>query len=110
MERRKGARRPGAARRRLSGPAQVSSSAAPAGRSRIPVAYARRLTCCTAKDNSPSGEIGPIRCAAVASDHHNMLAALQRRKGETLMQLLQRLDAALLRALEDDEFTDEING
>jgi hypothetical protein len=29
---------------------------------------------------------------------------------ETLMQLLQRLDAALLRALEHDEFTDEING
>ena len=56
------------------------------------------------------GEIGPIQCAAVANDDHNMLAALQRRKGETLMQLLQRLDAALLRALEYDEFTDEING
>jgi hypothetical protein len=56
------------------------------------------------------GEIGPIQCAAVASDDHNMLAALQRRKTETLMQLLQRLDAALLRALEYDEFTDEING
>jgi len=56
------------------------------------------------------GEIGPIPCAAVANDRHNMLAALQRRKGETLMQLLQRLDAALLRALEYDEFTDEING
>lgn len=56
------------------------------------------------------GEIGPIQCAAVASDDHNMLAALQRRKTETLMQLLQRLDTALLRALECDEFTDEING
>jgi hypothetical protein len=56
------------------------------------------------------GETGPIQCAAVASDDHNMLAALQRRKGETLMQLLQRLDTALLRALEYDEFTDEING
>jgi hypothetical protein len=56
------------------------------------------------------GEIGPIPCGAVASDDHNMLAALQRRKGESLMQLLQRLDAALLRALEYDEFTDEING
>lgn len=55
------------------------------------------------------GETGPIQCAAVASDDHNMQAALQRRKGETLMQLLQRLDAALLRALEYDEFTDEIN-
>ena len=55
------------------------------------------------------GEIGPIRCAAVASDNHNMLAALQRRDDETLMQLLQRLDAVLLHALEHDEFTDEIN-
>ena len=55
------------------------------------------------------GEIGPIQCAAVASADHNMLAALQRRQAETLMQLLQRLDAALLRALEYDEFTDEIN-
>lgn len=56
------------------------------------------------------GEIGPIQCAAVANDDHNMQAALRRRKGETLMQLLQRLDAALLRALEHDEFIDEING
>ena len=56
------------------------------------------------------GEIGPIRCAAVANDNHNMLAALQRRDDETLLQLLQRLDAALLRALEHDEFIDEING
>ena len=56
------------------------------------------------------GKIGPIRCAAVANDNHNMLTALQRRDDETLMQLLQRLDAALLRALEHDEFIDEING
>lgn len=56
------------------------------------------------------GEIGPIGCAAVASDPHTMLAALQRRKDESLMQLLHRLETALSRALDDDEFTDEING
>ena len=56
------------------------------------------------------GKIGPIRCAAVANDDHNMLVSLQRRDDETLMQLLQRLDAALLRALKHDEFIDEING
>jgi hypothetical protein len=56
------------------------------------------------------GEIGPIKCATVANDNHNMLAALQRRGGETLMQLLQRLDTAMLRALKHDEFTNEING
>jgi hypothetical protein len=56
------------------------------------------------------GAIGPIECAAVAADPHTMHVALQRRDGETLMQLLARLDAALLRALQFDEYTDEING
>lgn len=56
------------------------------------------------------GRIGPIRCAAVANDEYNMLAALVRRPGETLQQLLERLDAAVLLALEEDQFTDEING
>ena len=56
------------------------------------------------------GAIGPIACAGVGSDEYNMYAALQRRDDETLMQLLQRLDAALLRALENEEYADEING
>jgi hypothetical protein len=56
------------------------------------------------------GEIGPIECAAVASSDHNMLVALQRRPKESLPELLHRLDAALKRALEQDVFTDEING
>lgn len=56
------------------------------------------------------GEIGPIECAAVASNDHNMQVALQRRPKESLAELLQRLDAALKRALDEDVFTDEING
>lgn len=40
----------------------------------------------------------------------NLVVVTPRRNDETLMQLLQRLDAALLRALEHDEFTDEISG
>lgn len=55
------------------------------------------------------GTIGPIPCAAVANDEHNMLAALVRRPGETLQQLLERLDAAVQLAMEQDIFTDEIN-
>lgn len=55
------------------------------------------------------GAIGPIQCAAVAADPHNMLAALVRRPGETLQQLLERLDAAVALAMEQDIFTDEIN-
>lgn len=56
------------------------------------------------------GEIGPIECAAVANDDHDMKVALRRRDNESLTELLQRLDAALKRALEDELFTDEING
>jgi hypothetical protein len=55
------------------------------------------------------GSIGPIPCAAIANDEHNMLAALMRRPDETLQQLLERLDRAVQLALEDEIFTDEIN-
>ena len=39
-----------------------------------------------------------------------MLAALVRRRGESLEALLTRLDEALERGWEDGEFIDEING
>ena len=55
------------------------------------------------------GSIGPIACAAIANDEHNMLAALVRRPEETLQQLLERLDRAVQLAREDEIFTDEIN-
>ena len=55
------------------------------------------------------GALDPIKCAAIANDEHNCLAMLQRRPGETLQQLLERLDAAIDRAWTADEFTDEIN-
>jgi hypothetical protein len=56
------------------------------------------------------GRLGPVRCGAVATDEDNCLAMLNRRPGETLYQLLIRLDQAIDRAWKDDEFTDEING
>jgi hypothetical protein len=46
---------------------------------------------------------------AVASDEHSMLAALTRNTGETFMELLQRLEAAVDLAVNHDTFTDEIN-
>ena len=55
------------------------------------------------------GQMYPIGCVAVAADEHNSLAMLVRREGETLAQLLTRLDHAIVKALEDDVFTDEIN-
>ena len=46
---------------------------------------------------------------AVASDGNTTLAMLVRRKGETLAQLLTRLDLAIAKAYDEEIFTDEIN-
>jgi hypothetical protein len=55
------------------------------------------------------GGIGPIKCAAVANDDDQCYAMLQRRPGETLQQLLERLDAAIDTAITTEEMIDEIN-
>jgi hypothetical protein len=56
------------------------------------------------------GAIYPLRhVIAVANDEHNSLAMLQRKRGETLQQLLERLDAAIGLAWTAGRFTDEIN-
>lgn len=55
------------------------------------------------------GVLYPVGCVATATDGHNSLAMLQRRRGETLFQLLTRLDVAIAQALNEDIFTDEIN-
>lgn len=56
------------------------------------------------------GCLPPIPCAAVANDQHNMYAGLVHRPGETLTDLLDRLDAAVAKALDEEIYTDEING
>jgi hypothetical protein len=56
------------------------------------------------------GIISPVSdCVAVAHEGTNTLAMLVRREGETLLQLLTRLDFAIARAQADDIFTDEVN-
>jgi len=55
------------------------------------------------------GQLHPIACAAVANDDHDCFAMLQRRPGETLHQLLQRLDAAIASAKDSGIRIDEIN-
>ena len=55
------------------------------------------------------GRVGPIRCAATACDEDQSLAMLVRREGETLEQLMMRLDTAIDKAVEEDIFIDEIN-
>ena len=56
------------------------------------------------------GIVPPVtECVAVAHEGKNTLAMLVRRKGETLAQLLIRLDLAIARAQTEDVFTDEVN-
>jgi hypothetical protein len=56
------------------------------------------------------GIMPPVtECVAVAHEGRNTLAMLIRRKGETLAQLLTRLDLAIARAQTEDVFTDEVN-
>ena len=55
------------------------------------------------------GVLRPVGCVATATDGHNSLAMLVRRRGETLAQLLIRLDQAIDKALTEDVYTDEIN-
>lgn len=55
------------------------------------------------------GRVYPLECVAIANDEHTMYVALQRRKGESLMDLLTRLDASLKHCLDNEDFIDEIN-
>jgi len=55
------------------------------------------------------GRQGSIGCLATACDEDQCLAMLVRRKGETLMHLLTRLDAAIAKAYEENTCVDEVN-
>ena len=56
------------------------------------------------------GRVSPIPCAAIANDEHAMHVALLRRQGESLLQLIERLDRTLADCLESENTVDEING
>lgn len=55
------------------------------------------------------GAVTPIPCAAIANDDHQALAMLQRRQGESLHELLVRLDSAIATAWNEERLIDEIN-
>lgn len=55
------------------------------------------------------GRLRPIGCVATAADEDCSYAMLVRRRGESLGQLLVRLDQAIDKALTLGIFTDEIN-
>jgi hypothetical protein len=56
------------------------------------------------------GYIPPIQGAAIAADEHSLLATIVRRPEESLDDLLQRLDQAIGRALNEGIPTNEIEG
>ena len=55
------------------------------------------------------GAVPPVGFAAIAHDGQHTRVALQRPNSENLMQLLVRVDHALVRALDHDAVVDEIN-
>ena len=54
------------------------------------------------------GEIPPIRRAALAAQGKRARVALVGRDGETIAQLLERLDTALGKAMAEDAVIDEV--
>ena len=55
------------------------------------------------------GNLRPVGCVATAVDEDCTYAMLVRRQGETLGQLLARLDQAIHKAFTEHIFIDEIN-
>ena len=55
------------------------------------------------------GRISQFIDAAVANDDHTTWAMLQRHDGESLVDLMTRLDQAVQKAIDDEEPVDEIN-
>lgn len=55
------------------------------------------------------GAVKPVQCAAIAIHGRQPLAMLVRRDGETFIDLLTRLDAAVALANEEEVIVDEIN-
>ena len=53
--------------------------------------------------------VSPIGCVAVAHDGRQTLAMLLRRKGESVTELLRRLDLAIAKAFTEGIRTDEVN-
>ncbi|TKB90743.1 MAG: hypothetical protein E8D40_13505 [Nitrospira sp.] len=55
------------------------------------------------------GRIGQVRCGATAADEDQSLAMLARQPEESLEELLDRLDRAIVKAWDEGEYIDEIN-
>jgi len=103
--------RPARTRRKTAAPKRPRASSAPKRGASTPWTTIEEFLD-TGEGDITLGAINhsSLRYTAVATDHHNMLVALVRGRGETLHQLLDRLEQALGPALEDQIYVDEING
>jgi hypothetical protein len=54
-------------------------------------------------------EISPVGCVAAAADNDHCYAMLARKKGESVLELLLRLDRAIALAAENNTTIDEVN-
>ena len=54
-------------------------------------------------------EVSPVGCVAAAADNDTCYAMLARRDGETVLELLHRLDKAIASAAENNTTVDEVN-
>ncbi len=55
------------------------------------------------------GKISPIGNVAIATNGQRTIAMLRQRPGDALLDVLQRLDEAVEKAIETNVYTDEIN-
>ena len=55
------------------------------------------------------GKISPIGNVAIATNGQKTIAMLRQRPGDALLDVLQRLDEAVKKAIETGVYTDEIN-
>jgi hypothetical protein len=54
-------------------------------------------------------DISPVGCVAAAADNETCYAMLARREGETVLELLHRLDKAIAEATKNNTTIDEVN-
>jgi hypothetical protein len=54
-------------------------------------------------------EVSPVGCVAAAADNETCYAMLARREGESVLELLHRLDRAIGTAVENNTTIDEVN-
>jgi hypothetical protein len=55
------------------------------------------------------GNVRPVGCVAVAHDGRQTVSMLLLREGETVIQVLTRLDLAIAKAFTEGTRTDEVN-